>query len=208
MLRQSTRRDAYAAALERLRELGVLYRCFRTRREVLVAVAGAPHRDDPVDTLAFTPQPLSPEQDAERAARGDPFAWRLSLDRAEAAVGGFERLTWREGDGVRVADPRRLGDLVLGRKDIGAGYMIAAVVDDAWQGVTHVIRGEDLAEVTSVQRVLQALLDLPTPNYRHHSLLLAADGRRLSKRDGAEALVAIRERGVAPEQLRAELGFE
>lgn len=205
--RQSEHRDEYAAALERLRERGVLYRCFRTRREVLGAMAGAPHRDDPVDTLAFTPQPLSPAEEAERLARGDPFAWRLSLDRAEAAVGGFDRLTWREDGRERAADPRRLGDLVLGRKDIGAGYMVASVLDDALQGVTHVIRGEDLTEVTSVQRVLQALLGLPTPAYNHHRLLLGPDGRRLSKRDASEGLAALRDRGVTAEQLRGELGF-
>ncbi len=204
--RQSARRDAYAAALERLHERELLYRCFRTRREVLGAMAGAPHADDPVDTLAFTPGPLAPDDEAERLARGDGFAWRLSLDRAEAALGGFDRLTFRDGETLRTADPRRLGDLVLGRKDIGAGYMVASVVDDGAQGVTHVIRGEDLVEVTHAQRVLQALLDLPTPEYRHHPLLTDAEGRRLSKRSGSETLKSLREGGITAEQLRAELG--
>ena len=185
----------------------MLYRCFRTRREVLGAIAGAPHPDDPQDALAFTPHPLAPAEEAARLERGDAFAWRLSLDRAEATVGGFDRLTWLESGEVRAADPRRLGDLVLGRKDIGAGYLIASVVDDAIQGVTHVIRGEDLLEVTSAQRVLQALLDLPTPEYRHHRLITDEEGRRLSKRRGSETLQALRARGVTADSLRAELGF-
>lgn len=207
VMRQSERRDLYDAALARLRALDVLYRCFSTRREAMGAVVGAPHRDDPVDAIAFTPQPPPADEEAERLARGDAFAWRLSLDCAEAALGGFRRLTWREHGEPCVADPRRLGDLVLGRKDIGAGYMIASVVDDAAQGVTCVVRGEDLLDVTHAQRVLQALLDLPTPDYRHHPLLTDASGRRLAKRTGGETLQALRERGVDPAELRAELGF-
>ncbi len=97
--------------------------------------------------------------------------------------------------------------MVLGRKDIGAGYVIASVVDDALQGVTHVIRGEDLIETTSTQRVVQALLDLPTPVYRHHPLLLGPDGKRYAKRDGSVTLVALREAGVTAAELRGELGF-
>ena len=109
--------------------------------------------------------------------------------------------------GLRHAEPERLGDMVVGRKDIGAGYVIASVLDDALQGVTHVIRGEDLIEATSVQRVLQALLGLPTPVYRHHPLLLGPDGKRYAKRDKSVTLAEIRASGVTPEQLKAELGF-
>ena len=210
VLRQSERRDAYAAALRRLEEAGVLYRCFRTRREVLAAAAGAPHADDPADAQAFSSGPLSSDEETERLARGEPFAWRLSLQRAAEQLGGFDRLRWlEEGEapGERRAKPERLGDMVIGRKDIGAGYVIASVVDDALQGVTHVVRGVDLVEVTSVQRVLQALLDLPTPVYRHHALLTGPDGRRLSKRDGADALRSLRELGVTAEEVRRGLGF-
>ena len=208
--RQSEHRDAYAAALERLRDMGVLYRDFRTRKEVLAATAGAPHADDPADVRAFIGGPPSSDEEAERLARGEPFAWRLSLARASGRVGDVAALTWREeghDPGLRHATPERLGDVILARKDIGPGYNVAAVLDDALQGVTHVIRGVDLAEVTSVHRLMQALLDLPTPVYRHHPLLLGSDGLRLSKREGAEALGAIRARGVSAAQLRAELGF-
>jgi glutamyl-Q tRNA(Asp) synthetase len=190
VMRQSERRPAYDAALDRLREMGVLYRCFRTRKELMALAGGAPHADDP--------------------AEGKPFAWRLSLAAARDRLGGFDRLTWVEetsDPGVRTARPEALGDMVVGRKDIGAGYVIASVVDDADQGVTHVIRGEDLIQTTSIQRVLQALLDLPTPVYRHHRLLLGPDGKRYAKRDGSVTLMALREAGVTARELRAELGF-
>ncbi|MBX9707231.1 MAG: tRNA glutamyl-Q(34) synthetase GluQRS [Caulobacteraceae bacterium] len=208
--RQSERRAAYDAALDRLREIGVLYRCFRTRKELMALAGGAPHTDDPADATAFTGGPLPDEEEAALIADGKPFAWRLSLSAARDRLGGFERLTWVEeatDPGVRSARPEALGDMVVGRKDIGAGYVIASVVDDAAQGVTHVIRGEDLIQTTSIQRVLQALLDLPTPTYRHHRLLLGPDGKRYAKRDGSVTLMALREAGVTARELREELGF-
>lgn len=206
--RQSEHRPDYDAALDRLREMGVLYRCFRTRRELMALAGVAPQAGDPHDAAAFAGGPLDPAGEAERLAAGQPFAWRLSLTAAAARLGGFDHLDWiEEGEaaGRHVARPQALGDMVLGRKDIGAGYVIASVVDDAAQGVSHIIRGVDLVETTSVQRVLQALLDLPTPVYRHHRLLLAPDGKRLSKRDRAETLAALRDRGVTPADLRREL---
>lgn len=208
--RQSEHRADYDAALDRLRGMGVLYRCFRTRKELMALVGMAPHAGDPADVHAFAGGPLSPDEEAEELAKGRPFAWRLSLAAARERLGGFDALTWIEetaDPGLKVATPGILGDMVLGRKDIGAGYVIAAVVDDALQGVTHVIRGEDLIETTSVQRVLQALLDLPTPTYRHHPLLLGPDGKRYAKRDGSVTLAALREAGMTAEALRAELGF-
>lgn len=210
VVRQSERRVAYDAALDRLRDMGVLYRCFRTRKELMALAGGAPHGDDPVDAGAFTGGPLSAVEEAALLADGKPFAWRLSLNAARDRLGGFEALAWIEetaDPGVKTARPEALGDMVVGRKDIGAGYVIASVVDDAEQGVTHVIRGEDLIETTSIQRVLQALLDLPTPTYRHHRLLLGPDGKRYAKRDGSVTLMALREAGVTAVELRAELGF-
>lgn len=210
VVRQSERRAAYDAALDRLREMGVLYRCFRTRKELMALAGGAPHADDPADAAAFTGGPLPDEEEAALIADGKPFAWRLSLSAARDRLGGFERLTWVEeatDPGVKSARPEALGDMVVGRKDIGAGYVIASVVDDAEQGVTHVIRGEDLIQTTSIQRVLQALLDLPTPTYRHHRLLLGPDGKRYAKRDGSVTLMALREAGVTAKELREELGF-
>lgn len=97
--------------------------------------------------------------------------------------------------------------MILARKDLGVAYHLAVVVDDALQGISHVVRGEDLFEATHVQRLLQALLDLPTPVYRHHRLLVGPDGKRFAKRDRAETLAEIRARGVTADALRAELGF-
>ena len=107
-----------------------------------------------------------------------------------------------------VARPELGGDVVLARKDVGVAYHLAVVVDDALQGVTHVVRGEDLREATHVQRLLQALLDLPTPTYRHHPLLRDAEGRRLAKRDHAETLRSLREHGMSALDLRGTLGFD
>lgn len=208
--RQSEHRADYEAALDGLREQGVLYRCFRTRKELLALAGMARHADDPADPQAFIGGPLSPDEEAERLADGQAFAWRLSLAAARERLGGFADLTWVEeiaDPGVKTATPETLGDMVLGRKDIGAGYTVASVVDDALQGVTHVIRGEDLIETTSIQRLLQALLGLPTPTYGHHRLLLGPDGKRYAKRDGAVTLRALREAGVTAHALRAELGF-
>ncbi len=208
--RQSEHRPEYDAALDRLRDMGVLYRCFRTRKELMALAGVARHGDDPADPRAFAGGPMTPDEEAALLAQGQAFAWRLSLSAARDRLGGFDALTWVEetaDPGVRAATPESLGDMVLGRKDIGAGYVIASVVDDALQGVTHVVRGEDLIETTSVQRVLQALLDLPTPVYRHHPLLLGPDGKRYAKRDGAVTLAALREAGVSAAALRSELGF-
>jgi glutamyl-Q tRNA(Asp) synthetase len=121
-------------------------------------------------------------------------------------VGGFSRLTFRdESAGLVVATPELAGDVVLARKDAGVAYHLAVVVDDALQEVTDVIRGADLFEATHVQRLLQALLDRPTPIYHHHPLLLGPDGKRFAKRDRAETLRDLRARGVTREALLAEL---
>ena len=207
---QSEHRADYDRALETLRDQGLLYRCFRTRKERLELAGVAPHADDPTDPAAFTGGPHAPDEEARRLEAGEAFAWRLSLDRARAQLGDLSRLGWTEEGvepGAHSARPEALGDMVMGRKDIGAGYVIASVIDDAAQGITHVIRGEDLIPMTSIQRVLQALLQLPTPIYRHHPLLLDENGKRFAKRDGAVTLAQIRAGGTLPADLRARLGF-
>jgi glutamyl-Q tRNA(Asp) synthetase len=156
----------------------------------------------------FRGAPLPPAEEAERLAAGEPFAWRLSLDEAARKLGGFEGLSFIEAaEGAIPARPELGGDVVLARKDVGVAYHLAVVVDDALQGITHVIRGRDLFEATHVQRLLQALLALPTPIYRHHTLLVGPDGKRFAKRDRAETLRALRERGMSAADLRKELGF-
>lgn len=202
--RQSEHLADYRAALAHLEAQGLLYRCFRTRREIAEAIASAPHGAMEV----FRGEPLPRKEEAARLAAGEPFAWRLSLEAAEKRLGGFGSLTFlEEGQGVVVAQPELGGDVVLARKDVGVAYHLAVVVDDALQGITHVIRGRDLFEATHVQRLLQALLGLPAPVYRHHELLVGADGKRFAKRDRAETLRSLRERGMSAADLKGELGF-
>lgn len=209
--RQSEHLDDYQAALAALTADHLTYRCFRTRKELAQAAASAPHR--PTET--FRGGPLPPLEETERLAAGSPFAWRLSLDAAEQALAGRPLSFVEEGEGpggehgTIAIDPSLAGgDVVLARKDVGVAYHLAVVVDDALQGVTHVIRGQDLFEAAHVQRLLQALLDLPTPIYRHHRLLTGPDGKRFAKRDHAETLRDLRARGVSPGELRAEMGFD
>jgi glutamyl-Q tRNA(Asp) synthetase len=200
--RQSDHLADYEAALGRLRDQGLVYRCFKTRREIAEDAQSAPHGLP----LPYTGSPLPAGEEADRLATGQPFAWRLSLAAARSLLGGFD-LTFSEDGVVHAADPGAAGDIVLARKDVGVAYHLAVVVDDALQGVTHVIRGEDLREATPVQRLLQVLLGLPEPEYHHHPLLVGPDGRRYAKRDRAETLAGIRAAGVSPAHLRAELGF-
>jgi len=209
VVRQSERAGAYRAALEGLRARGLVYRCFRTRKETLEDIGRAPH----AAAEALRPGPLTPDEDTRLLAEGRPFAWRLSLTAAERAVRELAGLTFEEegagpgGEhGVIAARPEQSGDVVLARKDLGVSYHLAVVVDDAWQGVTRVIRGCDLFAAAHTQRLLQALLGLPTPVYRHHRLLLRDDGKRFAKRDTAETLADLRARGVTADGLRAELG--
>ena len=213
--RQSEHMADYGAALGTLRDRGLIYRCFRTRREVLDAIGSAPHGPGGGDRgAALRSEALSPDEEASRLARGQPFAWRLSLARAEEALGGFANLHFTERgagpfgeQGDIPADPAPEGDVILARKDVGVAYHLAVVVDDALQGVSEVIRGQDLFAATHVQRLLQALLGLPTPLYRHHRLLLGDDGKRLAKRNGAPSLREMRELGATPTQVRAQLGL-
>ena len=196
----------YHAALDRLRARGVLYRCFRTRREILDEIGRAPHG---ADAPPFHGAPLTPDEESMRLQRGDPFAWRLSLAAAARELGpDWPSLSFLEGaDRIR-ATPETLGDVILARKDLGVAYHLAVVIDDAQQGITCVIRGEDLFQATSIQCLLQRLLGLPTPVYRHHRLLLRPDGKRFAKRDTVETLADIRARGSSAEALRRELGFD
>jgi glutamyl-Q tRNA(Asp) synthetase len=208
--RQSDHMDDYARTLRELAERGLLYRCFRTRREIAETIEAAPHGA----MEAFRGAPLAPDEEARRVAAGEPYAWRLSLDHASRTLSGFGGLTFvEEGQGpsgehgVIQAWPELGGDVVLARKDVGVAYHLAVVLDDALQGVTHVIRGQDLFEAVHVQRLLQALLGLPTPIYRHHRLLTGRDGKRFAKRDSAETLRDLRGQGKTAAQIRTELGF-
>jgi glutamyl-Q tRNA(Asp) synthetase len=205
VLRQSEHMADYLAALERLRAAGLVYRCFKTRKQVLDAMMSAPHGAPE----GYRGQRPGADEEAARLAAGEPFAWRLDLAAATRATGPlsfFEAGEGPDGQGGAIAvDASAAGDVVLARKDVGIAYHLAVVVDDARQGITEVTRGRDLFEATHIQRILQAVLGLPTPRYRHHRLILGPDGRRLAKRDGAETLQALRARGVTPAELRREL---
>jgi len=208
--RQSRHRQDHEEALQRLQADGVLYRCFRTRREMAAQAQSAPHAHE----QPFFGAPLPPAEEAARLLAGEPFAWRLSIQAARERLGDFSGLAFLEtgsgpqGEtGALLARPDRAGDIVLARKDVGLAYHLAVVVDDALQGVNHVVRGQDLFEAVHAQRLLQALLGLPTPVYRHHSLLVGADGKRYAKRNKSETLAEIRQSGLSAADLRRELGF-
>lgn len=210
--RQSDHLADYAAAVDDLRQRGLVYRCFRTRKEILDGIGHAPHGSaDPV-----RPGPHSSDEEAELLASGKAYAWRLSLDRAHEAIGGaawealsfYEEGTGPDGEtGWVKARPETAGDVVLSRKDAGAAYHLAAVHDDALQGISHVIRGVDLFEATHIQRLIQALFDWHPPVYRHHRLMTGPDGRRYAKRDGSVTLKSLRESGTTATDIRAEAGF-
>lgn len=203
--RQSKHMDEYARPLQHLIDRGLVYRCFRTRRELAAAAASAPH--GPVQD-PFTGAPLPATQEADLLAAGAPYAWRLSLAHARAALGPrYGDLAFEDETGAVAADPSRHGDAVLARKDFPTSYHLASVWDDALQGVTHVIRGEDLRDAAHLHVLLQALLDLPQPTYQHHRLVRDANGKRLAKRDQAATLQALRESRKTPEDVRAMLGI-
>ncbi len=204
--RQSEHLADFHAAIEVLRARGLVYRCFKTRKEI--DIGRAPHEP----AVPYVGSPLPADEEAQRLDRGEAFAWRLSLAAAREALGGFEGLTFVEQGagpdgqtGVIQARPETAGDIVLARKDVGVAYHLAVVHDDALQGVTHVIRGVDLFEAAHIQRLLQALLGYPTPTYRHHGLLVGPDGKRYAKRDKAETLRELRAMGVSAADLLAEL---
>ncbi len=209
--RQSEHLADYAKTLEQLRQMGVLYRCFLTRREVMADMVRAPHGAGEV--YAGPDTPMSTDEEAERLAKGDAFAWRLSLRAAQEILGkkwhdlGFtEETATHNGKPAWIrAHPDQLGDVVLARKDIATSYHLAVTHDDAAQDITHIIRGQDLLQSTHVHVLLQALLNLPTPIYRHHRLITDDTGKRLATRDHATTLQSLRDEGMSAEDVRKTL---
>jgi glutamyl-Q tRNA(Asp) synthetase len=213
--RQSAHFDDYRAALAELDRLGLIYPSFESRGEIAALVAArethAPWPRDP-DGAPLYPgnaRTLSPAERGRRMATGKPYALRLDMSAAIARTGP---LTWSEtGDsdlhGAVAVAPQMWGDVVLARKDTPTSYHLSVVVDDARQGVTHVVRGQDLFWSTSVHRLLQVLLGLPAPSYHHHRLVLDADGQKLSKSTRATALRALREGGASPTDIRRMIGL-
>jgi len=207
--RQSEHGVDYAAALAQLGRQGLVYPCFCTRSEVARASAGL--RDpDGAPLYAGTCRALASAEAHARLACGEKAAFRLDMGRALAVAPA--RLSWVEyGEGVaaseRAAAPAVWGDIVLKGRDLAASYHLAVVVDDALQGVTHVVRGRDLLAATAVHRLLQALLLCPAPRYRHHRLVLDRSGAKLSKSRQSESVAELRGIGLRPGEIRAALGF-
>jgi glutamyl-Q tRNA(Asp) synthetase len=214
--RQSEYFDEYYAALARLESEGLVYPSFESRTDIARLVAereaetGKPWPADP-DGVPLFPGHSRAFPPAERARRflNEPHALRLDLGKAIEKIG--RPLDWIEtGEGERreaAAVPERWGDVVLGRKETPASYHLAVVVDDALQGITHVVRGRDLYESTAVHRLLQELLGLPAPIYHHHRLVLDDDGRKLAKRDSSTTLRDLRVAGWTPADVRRAVGL-
>ncbi len=190
VLRQSEHISDYQDALETLRRLGVIYPDHRTRKSQVEAALSAPQGEVPEPSGEIAENP----------------AWRLSLDAARSWLGArYDHLAFPEmlfRPGRHAALPEVNGDVVLGRKDIGIAYHLAVVIDDARQGITDIVRGHDLFDATHTQVLLQALLDLPTPRYHHHALLLDSEGRRLAKRKGSKSLRDYRADGVSAAEIK------
>lgn len=204
-LRQTTRGAAYDAALARLRESDLVYPCFCTRREIqaeLANMSAAPQGPEgPV--YPGTCRKTTAREQQEKLNSGAPHGWRLDSRKAASITGPLTFHDLRFG--TIAVDPDLLGDVVLARKDIGSAYHLAVVVDDAFQQITHVTRGEDLLPSTHVHRLLQALLGLPEPAYLHHVLMLDEHGKRLAKRWDSLALAAMRESGISAEEVIKKL---
>lgn len=215
--RQSEHFSEYRNALTKLADKGLVYPAFLSRGEVRERIGEAfakgetwPSDPDGTPLYPMGERELSESEKMERIASGAPYAWRLDMDKALAAAGG--PLMWNESGsgpdgetGQLIASPEKWGDVVIARKDTPTSYHLSVVMDDALQGVTHVVRGRDLFHATSVHRLLQKLLDLPEPNYHHHDLVLGEDGLKLSKSRKDTALASLREQGFTPDDIRAKL---
>ena len=211
--RQSEHMDAYRAALRRLTEMGLVYPSFMSRAEIAAATRDPAWPRDP-DGAPLYPgfdRNLDRREAERRIAAGAPHALRLRVAEAAARAGP---LAWSEmGEGqdgkadIVAADPSLWGDVVIARKEVPTSYHLAVVVDDAAQGVTHVVRGRDLFFATAVHVLLQKLLGLPSPAYHHHRLITDATGRKLAKSDRDTAIRALREAGATPDDVRRLVGL-
>ena len=215
--RQSEHFDDYGAAIGKLEAQGLLYPSFESRSEIAVLVAERerhgrwPRDPDGAPLYPGRARKLSPAERERRLAAGEPFALRLAMDAAVARAGV---LTWTETGlgpqgltGRVTAAPQMWGDVVLARKEMPSSYHLSVAVDDALQGVSDVVRGQDLFWSTSIHRLLQALLGLPEPVYHHHRLILDAEGDKLSKSREAESLRDLRATGATAADIRRLVGL-
>lgn len=198
---QSERTGKYSAMLEKLKEIGVLYPCFCTRREIAaeLSVLGRAPQGELIDPYPGTCRSLTKGERERFIREGRHHSWRLDCRKAAGLTGV---LPWRDlkfGDQECV--PERIGDIILGRKDCPASYHVAVVTDDGEQGVTHVTRGEDLFQATNVHRLLQEFWGLPVPVWYHHPLVKDSLGRRLAKRDESRSIREMRNSGMSAEDV-------
>ncbi len=217
MRRQSEHLAAYRDALAKLEAQDLVYPSFESRGEIarLVAEREAdapwPHDPDGAPLYPGSAKRLSRDERARRIAAGEPYALRLDMNAALERTG---TLTWvetganpKQDHDTLMAEPETWGDVVIARKETPTSYHLSVVVDDALQGVTHIVRGQDLQKATSVHRVLQTLLGLPAPLYHHHRLILDAEGRKLSKSTQATALRELRAQGRTLADIRRIVGL-
>lgn len=194
--RQSDHFEDYANSLEHLRGLGVLYRCTKTRKEIMEGIARAPHG---VGEVYVRPDNVVDDDPADQ-----PFAWRLSLAACKKRLGAhYDGLNFTNNDKTVKANPDMLGDVILARKDVGTSYHLACCYDDALQGITDIVRGTDLFESTHVHRLLQELMGWSVPQYHHHDLILDDEGKKFSKRDNAVTIRSLRAEHLAPKNVLA-----
>jgi glutamyl-Q tRNA(Asp) synthetase len=209
--RQSEHFGEYRAALERLAREGLVYPAFESRGEIarLVTARGTnwPHDPDGAPLYPGDARELSAAERRRRIESGEPYAWRLDLSAALSRTRIPLRWIEKHGGicGENPTAPARWGDVILGRKETPASYHLAVVLDDALQGVSHVVRGLDLYQATSVQRLLQEILGLPAPAYHHHRLILDAAGKKLAKRDPSTTLRDLRAQGVSAADVRRKV---
>jgi glutamyl-Q tRNA(Asp) synthetase len=216
--RQSEHYDDYHSALAKLDAMGLIYPSFESRAEIAALVAERetqglwPRDPDGTPLYPGEAKRLSAAKRAQRMAAGEPYALRLDMAATLARAGA---LTWSEtgagpaGEtGTVVANPAAWGDVILARKDVPTSYHLAVVVDDAAQAVTDVVRGRDLFHATSVHRLLQSLLGLPAPAYRHHRLIPDSDGNKLSKSTLATGLRELRAQGASAADIRKMVGLD
>ena len=217
--RQSGHFPEYKAVLDRLITDELVYPAFMSRGEIRAHIAGTANhgRDwprDPDGVPLYPPldKALSMKERRRRIAEDMPFAWRLDVEAAMKTMP--TALSWAEfADETMAAtqtveaNPRVWGDVIVARRDIPTSYHLAVVLDDALQGVSHVVRGQDLYSATSVHRLLQELVGLPQPHYFHHRLILGPDGRKLSKSLKDTGLAALRQAGMSPQDVRRLVGL-
>jgi glutamyl-Q tRNA(Asp) synthetase len=215
--RQSEHFDDYRAAVAKLEAAGLVYPSFESRSEIAALVAErertGPWPRDPDGTPLYPgrARKMPPTERERRLRDGEPYALRLAMDAALSRAGV---LTWTETgagpqtqSGLVAATPQMWGDVIIARKEVPTSYHLAVAVDDALQGVTEVVRGQDLFFSTGIHRLLQVLLGLPEPIYHHHKLIVDAAGQKLSKSNAAKSLRELRAGGATPADIRRMVGL-